>query len=294
MVDTSIEMKSLKSDQTKKTNNIKKVSKLSNFKIAMSCLISAVGILMLLIYLVVANFGTYQEDKNYNVLVLGGVDAEGMNMITLSSIITHIGSAGRPDLSLDLINFGNCPPSTPDDYNSTFPSLPTSMTKITASFLTDLVSIEVCEVKSSDSLSYCWRLRNGTSWWEKVDSHVQYNYYYDDDYDDYNDDYNDNDEHQPCSHRHGAATAVVGHQQFLFGGKRYKNEKCKITYLQLFFFSCDGEFPTKIMRLDSQQHRWISTNFSLKSGRVSPQLINIPCDFKFNIKKRFSKLLELS
>jgi len=260
MVDTSIEMKSLKSDQTKKTNNIKKVSKLSNFKIAMSCLISAVGILMLLIYLVVANSGTYQEDKNYNVLVLGGVDAEG-----------------RPDLSLDLINFGNCPPLTPDDYNSTFPSLPTSMTKITASFLTDLVSIEVCEVKSSDSLSYCWRLRNGTSWWEKVDSHVQYNYYYDDDYDDYNDDYNDNDEHQPCSHRHGAATAVVGHQQFLFGGK-----------------SCDGEFPTKIMRLDSQQHRWISTNFSLKSGRVSPQLINIPCDFKFNIKKRFSKLLELS
>ena len=92
--DTSIEMKSLKSDQIKNSNYVNKLSKSSNFKIAMSCLVSAVGIVIFLICLVVANFGLSQQNAKYNVLVLGGLDIDGMYIcvIIIQSAIAHTGS----------------------------------------------------------------------------------------------------------------------------------------------------------------------------------------------------------
>ena len=93
------------------------------------------------------------------------------------------------------------------------------MFKMTASYLTDPSSIEVCGVTSLDSLLYCWRLGNSTSWWQKLDNHVEYNSIDDDD-DDYDEEEDVNDEHQPCSHRNGAATIIVEDEQFMFGGKR--------------------------------------------------------------------------
>ena len=88
------------------------------------------------------------------------------------------------------------------------------MIKMTASYMTEpSSSIEVCGVTSLDSLLYCWRLTNGTSWWKKLDHHVENNNY--DDGDEYG-----NDEHKPCSHRHGAATIKVEDEKFMIGGKR--------------------------------------------------------------------------
>ena len=89
---------------------------------------------------------------------------------------------------------------------------------MTASYLTDPSSIEVCGVTSLDSFLYCWRLRNGTSWWQKLDDHVEYRNYDDGVDDDYDED--GNDEHQPCSHRHEAATIIVEDEKYMFGGKR--------------------------------------------------------------------------
>ena len=155
---------------------------------------------LVLIFSLLATFLHYQpwsqesqDDAGHNVLLLGGVNHDNV-----------------PEFRLELINLGYCPDI--DEKSIHIPQLPVLLFNLTARYDRGGDGVVICGVMEENMRHQCWILRNGTSWWEMINDT--------DTSETATNNHEDTAPHNPCSHRAGAVTTLLGQTLYMFGGKR--------------------------------------------------------------------------
>ena len=99
-----------------------------------------------------------------------------------------------------------------DEKSIHIPQLPVLLFNLTARYDRGGDSVVICGVMEENMRHQCWILRNGTSWWEMINDT--------DTSETATNNHEDTAPHNPCSHRAGAVTTLLGQTLYMFGGKR--------------------------------------------------------------------------